>query len=115
MLRPFSSSRAKSEGQSKFCVQLKTRSAKSIMKKAFISLFFLHIALFAKAQLLDLILTNGKIFTSDTTQLYVEALAINAGRITASGTTGAIEKLATKNTKHINLKGMLVATRCNDA
>ena len=78
--------------------------ARWIMKKTILFLFLLQIALFGKAQAPDLILTNGKIFTSDTTQLYVEALAIRAGQITATGTTNAIKQLATKNTKHLNLK-----------
>jgi len=85
------------------------------MKKAFISFVLLQTALFAVAQSPDLILTNGKIFTSDTTQLYVEALSIKAGRITATGTTSAIEKMATKKTKHLNLNGMLVVPGFNDA
>ena len=85
------------------------------MKKTILSLLLFQIALSANAQAPDLILTNGKIFTSDTTQLYVEALAIRAGRITASGTTNAIKRLATKNTKHLNLNGMLVVPGFNDA
>jgi predicted amidohydrolase YtcJ len=86
------------------------------MKKTILlSLFILQIVLFANAQAPDLVLTNGKIFTSDITQLYVEALAIKAGRITASGSTQAIEKLATKNTKHLNLNGMVVVPGFNDA
>jgi predicted amidohydrolase YtcJ len=85
------------------------------MTKMILSLFLLHIAILAKAQAPDLILTNGKIFTSDTNQLFVEALAIKAGRIAAIGTTDAIEKLATKNTKHLNLNGMLVVPGFNDA
>ena len=85
------------------------------MKKTILSLLLFQIALSANAQAPDLILTNGKTFTSDTTQLYVEALALRAGRITASGTTNAIKRLATKNTKHLNLNGMLVVPGFNDA
>ena len=85
------------------------------MKNIILSLLLLQIALLANAQAPDLILINGKIFTSDTTQLYVEALAIKAGRITASGKTDAVEKLATKRTKHLNLHGMLVVPGFNDA
>ncbi|GAB2558494.1 amidohydrolase [Spirosoma aerophilum] len=69
----------------------------------------------ATAQTPDLILTHGKIFTSDTNQLYVEAVAIRAGRIVATGSTAAIEKLATKNTKRLDLSGMLVVPGFNDA
>ena len=85
------------------------------MKKTIFSFFLLQIALAANAQAPDLILTNGKIFTSDTSQLYVEALAIKAGRITAIGKTAVIEKLASKNTNLLNLKGMLVVPGFNDA
>lgn len=85
------------------------------MKKTILSLFLLQIAFLSYAQSPDLILINGKIFTSDTTQLYIEALAIKDGRITAIGTTVAIEKLAKKSTKHLNLNGMLVVPGFNDA
>ena len=85
------------------------------MKKTIFSFFLLQMVLAANAQAPDLILTNGKIFTSDTTQLYVQALAIKAGRITATGTTLDIEKLATKNTNCLDLKGMLVVPGFNDA
>ena len=94
---------------------IKIKLAKSIMKKTILSLFLLQIAFLSYAQSPDLILINGKIFTSDTTQLYIEALAIKDGRITAIGTTVAIEKLAKKSTKHLNLNGMLVVPGFNDA
>lgn len=67
------------------------------------------------AQAPDIILTNGKIFTSDTSQLYVEALAIKTGRITAIGTTKEMATLGTKETKIIDLKGKLVVPGFNDA
>ncbi|GAB4041627.1 amidohydrolase [Spirosoma gilvum] len=73
------------------------------------------ISLLAVAQQPDLILTNGQIFTSDTSQLYVEALAIKGGRITAIGRTADIEKLATQQTKRLDLGGMLVVPGFNDA
>ncbi|MBN8821824.1 MULTISPECIES: amidohydrolase family protein [unclassified Spirosoma] len=73
------------------------------------------ISLWAVAQQPDLILTNGQIFTSDTSQLYVEALAIKSGRITAIGRTVDIEKLATRQTKRLDLGGMLVVPGFNDA
>ena len=85
------------------------------MRQTILTSLLLQIALFVNAQAPDLILTNGRIFTSDTTELYVEALALKGGRITASGTTRAITKLATKKTKYLNLKGMLVVPGFNDA
>ena len=47
------------------------------------------------AQTADMIITNGKVFTSDTNKLYVHALAIKGNRIIASGTNEAILKFAT--------------------
>ena len=85
------------------------------MKKLFLGLCFWQIMFTANAQTPDLILTNGKIFTSDTAQLYVEALAIKAGRITATGSTKEIEKLAQKGTKELDLGGKLVVPGFNDA
>lgn len=78
--------------------------------------FFIHLcSLGAIAQQPDLILTNGQIFTSDTSQLYVEALAIKGGRIIAIGKSSGIEKLATRQTKRLDLGGMLVVPGFNDA
>lgn len=85
------------------------------MRTLFNTLLFLSGSLWTLAQQPDLILTNGRIFTSDTSQLYVEALAIKGGRITAIGRTAAIEKLATRQTKRLNLGGMLVVPGFNDA
>lgn len=63
----------------------------------------------------DIILTNGKIFTSDTNHLYVQALAIKGNRIIAAGTNSAIIKLAGNKTKNINLQGKTVIPGINDA
>ncbi|MEO7314585.1 MAG: amidohydrolase [Ginsengibacter sp.] len=67
------------------------------------------------AQTADIILTNGKIFTSDTTQLLVSALAIKGNKILAIGTDKSIEKLATASTKRIDLNGKTVVPGFNDA
>jgi predicted amidohydrolase YtcJ len=67
------------------------------------------------AQSADIILTNGKIFTSDTTQLYVHALAIKGNKILATGSNEAIAKLATSHTKKIDLQGKTVIPGINDA
>jgi len=50
----------------------------------------------------DIIVTNGKIFTSDEKQLYAEALAIKGNRIIAVGKKNEIEKLAKPSTKVMN-------------
>ena len=52
----------------------------------------------------DLILLNGKIFTSDAAHPYVEALAIRGERIVATGTTEKIRSLAGPLTKRIDLE-----------
>jgi predicted amidohydrolase YtcJ len=67
------------------------------------------------AQHPDLILFNGKIFTSDTAQLYVQALAISGNKILAAGTNKTITKLASAKTRKIDLKGKTVVPGFNDA
>jgi predicted amidohydrolase YtcJ len=62
----------------------------------------------------DIILINGKIFTSDTSRLYVEALAIRGNQILATGSNAEIEKLANSQTKRIDLKGKTVVPGFND-
>ena len=66
------------------------------------------------AQKADIILINGKIFTSDTSKLYVQALAIKGNKILATGNNAVIEKLATSKTKKIDLKGKTVVPGFND-
>jgi predicted amidohydrolase YtcJ len=63
----------------------------------------------------DLILINGKIFTSNVHQLHVEALAIRDGRIVAVGTTQQITALAGSATKRIDVAGRTVVPGFNDA
>jgi predicted amidohydrolase YtcJ len=81
-------------------------------------LFLLITILSCKAvisQTADIILTNGKIFTSNTKQLYVQAVAIKGNRIVAVGNTQAIDKLKKSITKVIDLKGRTVVPGFNDA
>jgi predicted amidohydrolase YtcJ len=63
----------------------------------------------------NIILTNGKIFTSDTTALYVEALAITGNLITHTGRSEEIVKLAGNQTSIIDLEGRTVVPGFNDA
>jgi predicted amidohydrolase YtcJ len=77
------------------------------MKQVLVLFFFLS-TFSAIAQKADLVLLNGKIFTSDKTNLYVEALAIKSNKIIAIGKTADIEKLANNSTKKIDLQGILV-------
>ena len=67
------------------------------------------------AQHADLVLTGGKIFTSEKSNLYVEAIAIRKNKIIAVGTNAEIEKLAGGKTKKIELKGKTVIPGFNNA
>ena len=63
----------------------------------------------------DLVLFNGKIFTSNLTQPYVEALAIRGDRIIGVGASAEIVALAGKATKCIDVGGRTVIPGINDA
>jgi predicted amidohydrolase YtcJ len=63
----------------------------------------------------DLVMFNGKIFTSNTRQPYVDALAIRGDRIVAVGTSRDALALVGKNTKCIDLAGHTVVPGINDA
>lgn len=63
----------------------------------------------------DLVLFNGKIFTSNAAHPYVEALAIRGDRIVAVGTSTEIVALAGKETKRIDVGGRSVIPGINDA
>jgi predicted amidohydrolase YtcJ len=63
----------------------------------------------------DVILFNGKIFTSDAAHPYVQALAIRGERIAATGDSAKIRTLAGPNTKEIDLGGRSVIPGINDA
>ena len=62
----------------------------------------------------DIVLVNGKIFTSDTNKLFVQAIAIKGNKILATGGNAAIQKLASSRTKTIDLKGKTVVPGIND-
>jgi predicted amidohydrolase YtcJ len=63
----------------------------------------------------DLILLNGRIFTSDSGHPYVQALAVRGDRIVAVGTSESIVSLAGPQTKRLDLGGRLVIPGINDA
>ncbi|HVF29824.1 MAG TPA: amidohydrolase family protein, partial [Pyrinomonadaceae bacterium] len=63
----------------------------------------------------DLILVNGKIFTSDPAKPAAEALAIRGARIQAVGKSDDVRKLAGKRTRIIELGGRTVVPGFNDA
>jgi predicted amidohydrolase YtcJ len=70
---------------------------------------------FGQQQPPDLILLNGKIFTSDSTRPYVNALAIRGERIVAAGSSETIVALAGPQTKRLDLGGRSVIPGINDA
>ena len=63
----------------------------------------------------DLVLLNGKIFTSDAAHPYVQAIAIRGERVTATGDSTKIKALAGPQTKQIELGGRTVIPGINDA
>jgi predicted amidohydrolase YtcJ len=74
-----------------------------------------HVAAESQQAAPDLVLLNGKIFTSDVAHLYVQALAIRGERITATGDSAKIRALARPHTKQIDLGGRTVIPGINDA
>ncbi len=63
----------------------------------------------------DLVLLNGKIFTSDAAHPYVQALAIRGERIATTGDSAKIRALVGPNTELIDLGGRTVIAGINDA
>lgn len=63
----------------------------------------------------DLVLFNGKVFTSNAKQPHAEALAIRGERIVAVGSSQEISALAGKETRQIDLGGRTVIPGINDA
>jgi predicted amidohydrolase YtcJ len=62
----------------------------------------------ASANPADLLLINGRIITQDAASSVAEAIAIEAGRITATGSTAELRKLAAPSTEVIDLGGRTV-------
>src|SRR5690348_12475055 len=88
-------------------------SAVAVVQVLFLSLW--SAALFAQQSAPDLILLNGKIFTSDIANPYVQALAIRGERIIATGASEKILALAGTETRRIDLGGRTVIPGINDA
>ncbi len=87
------------------------------MRKLFLCFGFFCLGTSALAQPgdPDLILFNGKIFTSVVAHPYVEALAIRGERIVATGDTKTIQAMAGPKTNAIDLHGGTVIPGINDA
>jgi predicted amidohydrolase YtcJ len=82
--------------------------------KPYLFIIFLLINLFSYCQP-DIILHNGKIFTSDKNQLWAEAIAIKGEKILTIGRNDEVMKLKGAQTRLINLDGRLVVPGFNDA
>ena len=91
------------------------RSPSSMMFAVPLLVTFAFSSAFAQQTSPDLILFNGRIFTSNVNQLYVEALAIRGERILAAGTSKEILTLAGTGTRQIDLGGHTVIPGINDA
>jgi predicted amidohydrolase YtcJ len=74
-----------------------------------------HVAAQSQRAEPDLVLLNGKIFTSDAAHPYVQALAIRGERITAAGDSAKVRALAGPDTKQVDLGGRTVIPGINDA
>jgi predicted amidohydrolase YtcJ len=87
------------------------------MRKIFLcfGLFCLGTSALAQQGDPDLILFNGKIFTSVVARPYVEALAIRGERIVAAGDTKTIQAMAGPKTNVIDLHGGTAIPGINDA
>lgn len=70
---------------------------------------------FAQDSKPDLVLFNGKVFTSDAAHPYVQALAIRGDRVVATGDSTRIKSLAGAHTRQIDLGGRTVIPGINDA
>src|SRR5580692_238504 len=89
-----------------------------MMRKIFLSFGLLCLSMSAFAQQQgdpDLILFNGKIFTSVVARPYVEALAIRGERIVATGDTKTIQAMGGPKTNAIDLHGGTAIPGINDA
>jgi predicted amidohydrolase YtcJ len=62
-----------------------------------------------------ILLVNGKVFTSDLSHAYLEALAIRGDRIAAAGSSERIAAMAGPRTKRIDWGGRVVIPGINDA
>jgi predicted amidohydrolase YtcJ len=99
--------------------ELRPRKVVDAMKKLTMIVVIVCVALVADVAAQqaspDLILTNGKIFTSNRSRPYVQALAIQGEHITSVGTAEQIQQLAGRRTKIFDLGGRTVIPGINDA
>jgi predicted amidohydrolase YtcJ len=84
-----------------------------LMVVAFAAVLFQDGAVYAKHA--DMILHGGRVFTSDTSALWAEAVAIRDGSIVATGSDQEVLTYAGKATHLVDLGGRLVVPGFNDA
>jgi predicted amidohydrolase YtcJ len=81
--------------------------------------FIIHLLIastcLAQSNVADVILINGKVWTSESASSFAEAVAIKNNQITQVGKSVDVRKLADQNTQIIDLKGRLVIPGFNDA
>src|SRR3954471_13582260 len=63
----------------------------------------------------DLIIHHGKVFTSDPSHRWAEAVAIRGNRIVAVGTNAAILAMAGDATRRVDADGHVIVPGFNDA
>lgn len=78
-------------------------------------LSFLVLFAACKPEPAELVLVNGKVWTADDQGTFVEALAIQGGKIVATGTTQEMASYQGSGTRVIDLKGRLAIPGFNDA
>ncbi|WP_426493355.1 amidohydrolase [Hymenobacter sp. 102] len=77
---------------------------------------FVLLSIGARAQQpADLVLVNGRVFTSNPARPQAQALAIRGERIVAVGTTAEITRLAGPNTRRLDVQGRTITPGFNDA
>lgn len=69
----------------------------------------------AQAPAADLILVNGRVFTSDPSRPWAQAVAVRGERVVAVGTDDEIGAVAGQGTRRVNLGGRVVTPGFNDA
>ena len=93
--------------------QPKRQSMKKIFPAVFLALATLSSQ--ASAQSADTVYTNGKIYTVNETQPWVEAVAIKDGKFLAVGSAQEIAAVSSDTTKVIDLNGAFVMPGIGDA
>lgn len=86
------------------------------MKPLFPSILLAGASVIASAQQSpDLLLLNGRIFTADPSRPWAEAIAIQGNTIQAVGTTEELAGTGGRDTKAIDLEGLVVVPGLNEA